>query len=154
MTEKTLTEQIQTTTDNLTELETEQSDFQNRMTVAVNDADSSAIIALKHRADDLPIEIQAARIRLERLWIQAEESKFPELHAEIERLYPAVVETRQVKDEAGRAFSVACAAHQSALDDLRQRKIDISERKRGVEALLNSKPSAPIRQSLLMNGAR
>jgi hypothetical protein len=154
MTEKTLTEQIQTTTDNLTELETEQSDFQNRMTVAVNDADSSAIIALKHRADDLPIEIQAARIRLERLRIQAEESKFPAMHAEIERLYPAVVETRQVKDEAGRAFSVACAAHQSALDDLRQRKIDISERKRGVEALLNSKPSAPIRQSLLMNGAR
>ncbi len=149
-----LNEQIETTSNLLAQLEAEQADFKNRMTLAVNDADSSAIIALRHRADDLPVEIQAARIRLERLRIQAEESKFPEMHAEIERLYPAVVETRQAKDEAGRAFSLACAAHQSALDELRQRKIDLSERKRGVEALLNAKPSAPIRQSLLMNGAR
>ncbi len=149
-----LSEEIETTANLLAQLEAEQADFQNRMAVAVNDADSSAIIALRHRADDLPIEIQAARIRLERLRIRVEESKFAGLHAEIERLYPAVVETRQVKDEAGRAFSVACNAHQSAVDDLRQRKIDLSERKRGVEALLNAKPSAPIRQSLLMNGAR
>jgi hypothetical protein len=76
------------------------------------------------------------------------------MHAEIERLYPAIVETRRLKDEAGRAFSVACNAHQSVAEELRQRKIDVAERKRGVEALLNAKPSAPIRQSLLMNGAR
>ena len=149
-----LNEQIETTSNLLAQLEAEQADFRNRMTLAVNDADSSAIIALRHRAEDLPIEIQAARIRLERLRIQAEEAKFPAMHAEIERLYPAVVETRQAKDEAGRAFSLACNAHQSALDELRQRKIDLSERKRGVEALLNAKPSQPIRQSLLMNGAR
>ncbi len=149
-----LSEEIETTSNLLAQLEAEQADFQTRMTLAVNDADSSAIIALRHRADDLPIEIQAARIRLERLRIQAEEAKFPALHAEIERLYPAIVETRRLKDEAGRAFSLACNAHQSVAEELRQRKIDLSERKRGVEALLNAKPSAPIRQSLLMNGAR
>lgn len=149
-----LNEQIETTANLLAQLEIEQADFKNRMTLAVNDADSSAIIALRHRAEDLPIEIQAARIRLERLRIQAEESKFPALHAEIERLYPAIVETRRLKDEAGRAFSLACNAHQSVAEELRQRKIDVAERKRGVEALLNSKPSQPIRQSLLMNGAR
>jgi hypothetical protein len=76
------------------------------------------------------------------------------MHVEIERLYPAIVETRRLKDEAGRAFSLACNAHQSVAEELRQRKIDVAERKRGVEALKNAKPSAPIRQSLLMNGAR
>jgi predicted nucleic acid-binding Zn-ribbon protein len=146
--------QIETSASRLAELETQQTNLPQALGLAVGNADAEEIIKLHRRAEDLPIEIQAARIRLERLRIQAEESKFPELHAEIERLYPALVETRQAKDEAGRAFSVACNAHQSAVDDLRQRKIDISERKRGVEALLHAKPSAPIRQSLLMNGAR
>jgi hypothetical protein len=149
-----LTEQIEKTAARLAEVETEQANLPQALGVAVGNADAEEIIKLRRRAEDLPIEIQAARIRLERLRIQAEESKFPELHAEIERLYPAVVETRQAKDKAGRAFSLACNMHQSVVEELRQRKIDISERKRGVEALLNAKPSAPIRGSLLMNGAR
>jgi DNA repair exonuclease SbcCD ATPase subunit len=146
--------QIETSAARLAELELEQTNLPQALGVAVANADAEEIIKLRRRADDLPIEIQAARIRVERLRIENEESKFPALHAEIERLYPAVVETRQAKEEAGRAFSAACNAHQSALDELRQRKIDLSERKRGVEAILNSKPSQPIRQSLLMNGAR
>jgi hypothetical protein len=146
--------QIETSAARLAALETEQTNLPQALGVAVANADAEEIIKLRRRAEDLPIEIQAARIRLERLRIQAEESKFPALHAEIERLYPAIVATRRLKDEAGRAFSLACNAHQSAVEELRQRKIDISERKRGVDALLNSKPSAPIRQSLLMNGAR
>jgi hypothetical protein len=146
--------QIETSASRLAELELEQTNLPQALGVAVANADAEEIIKLRRCADDLPIRIQAARIRLERLRIQAEESKFPELHAEIERLYVPLVETRKAKDEAGRAFSLACNAHQSAVDELRQRKIDISERKRGVEALLNAKPSAPIRQSLLMNGAR
>jgi hypothetical protein len=149
-----LTEQIEITAASLAEVETEQASMPVALGIAVGNADAEEIIKLRRRAEDLPIEIQAGRIRLERLRIQVEESKFPELHAEIERLYPAVVETRQAKEEAGRAFSVACNRHQSVVEDLRQRKIDISERKRGVEALLNAKPSAPIRGSLLMNGAR
>jgi hypothetical protein len=146
--------QIETSAARLAELETEQTNLPQALGLAVGNADAEEIIRLRRRADDLPIYIQSERIRVEQLRIQAEESKFPALHAEIERLYPAVVETRQAKDEAGRAFSLACNAHQSALDELRQRKIDLSERKRGVDALLNSKPSQPIRQSLLMNGAR
>jgi hypothetical protein len=146
--------QIETSAVRVSELETEQMNLPQALGVAVGNADAEEIIKLRRRAEDLPIEIQAARIRLERLRIQAEESKFPALHAEIERLYPAIVATRQAKEEAGKAFSLACYAHQQVVDDLRQRKIDISERKRGVDALLNSKPSQPIRQSLLMNGAR
>jgi DNA repair exonuclease SbcCD ATPase subunit len=149
-----LKEQIETSAARLAELETEQTNLPQSLGVAVGNADAEAIIKLRRRAEDLPIQLQAAAVRVERLRIQAEESKFAALHAEIERLYPAVVETRQARDEAGKAFSVACNAHQSAVDDLRQRKIDLSERKRGVEALMNAKPSPPIRQSLLMNGAR
>ncbi len=122
--------------------------------LAVGLADAEEIIKLRRRADDLPIHIQSERIRVEQLRIQAEEAKFPAMHAEIERLYPAIVETRRLKEEAGRAFSLACNAHQSVAEELRQRKIDVAERKRGLEAILNAKPSQPIRQSLLMNGGR
>ncbi len=146
--------QIETSAARLAELETEQTNLPQALGLAVGNADAEEIIRLRKRADDLPIHIQSERIRVEQLRIQAEESKFPAMHAEIERLYPAVVETRQAKDEAGRAFSLACNAHQSAVDELRQRRIDLSERKRGVAALLNTKPPQPIRQSLLMNGAR
>jgi hypothetical protein len=145
---------IETSAARLAELELEQTNLPQALGLAVANADAEEIIKLRRRADDLPIRIQSERIRVEQLRIQAEELKFAGLHAEIERLYPAVVETRQAKDEAGRAFSLACNAHQSAVDELRQRKIDLSERKRGVEALMHAKPSAPIRQSLLMNGAR
>jgi hypothetical protein len=146
--------QIEMSASRLAELETEQTNLPQVLGVAVGNADAEEIIRLRKRADDLPIHIQSERIRVEQLRIQAEESKFAGLHAEIERLYVPLVETRKAKDEAGRAFSVACNAHQSAVDELRQRKIDISERKRGVEALLHAKPPQPIRQSLLMNGAR
>jgi hypothetical protein len=146
--------QIETSAARLAELETEQTNLPQALGVAVGLADAEEIIRLRRRADDLPIRIQSERIRVEQLRIQAEEAKFPAMHAEIERLYPAIVETRRLKDEAGRAFSVACNAHQSVVDELRQRRIDLSERKRGVEALLHAKPSAPIRQSLLINGAR
>jgi hypothetical protein len=146
--------QIETSAARLAELETEQTNLPQALGLAVGLADAEEIIRLRRRADDLPIHIQSERIRVEQLWIQVEESKFAGLHAEIERLYVPLVETRKAKDEAGRAFSVACNAHQSAVDELRQRKIDISERKRGVEALLHAKPPQPIRQSLLMNGAR
>jgi hypothetical protein len=146
--------QIETSAARLAELETEQTNLPQALGLAVGLADAEEIIKLRRRADDLPIHIQSERIRVEQLRIQAEEAKFPAMHAEIERLYPAIVETRRLKDEAGRAFSLACNAHQSVAEELRQRKIDVAERKRGVEALLNAKPSAPIRQSLLMNGAR
>jgi hypothetical protein len=146
--------QIEMSASRLAELETEQTNLPQALGVAVGHADAEEIIRLRKRADDLPIHIQSERIRVEQLRIQAEESKFAGLHAEIERLYVPLVETRKAKDAAGRAFSVACNAHQSAVDELRQRKIDISERKRGVEALLHAKPPQPIRPSLLMNGAR
>jgi hypothetical protein len=149
-----LQKQIETSASRLAELETEQTNLPQALGLAVANADAEEIIKLRRRADDLPIRIQSERIRVEQLRIQAEESKFPAMHAEIERLYPAIVETRRLKDEAGRAFSLACNAHQSVAEELRQRKIDVAERKRNLEALLNSKPSAPIRQSLLMNGAR
>ncbi len=146
--------QIETSAARLAELETEQTNLPQALGVAVGNADAEEIIKLRRRADDLPIRIQSERIRVEQLRIQAEEAKFAGLHAEIERLYVPLVKCREAKEEAGRAFSRACNAHQSVAEELRQRKIDVAERKRNLEALSNAKPSAPIRQSLLMNGAR
>jgi chromosome segregation ATPase len=107
--------QIETSAARLAELETEQTNLPQALGVAVGNADAEEIIKLRRRAEDLPIEINSTKIQLERLRIQAEESKFPALHAEIERLYPAIVETRQRRDEAGKAFSLACYAHQAVV---------------------------------------
>ncbi len=52
-----LNEQIETTANLVAQLEAEQADFKNRMTLAVNDADSSAIIALRHRASKTTIRV-------------------------------------------------------------------------------------------------
>jgi chromosome segregation ATPase len=153
--ENDITSQIETTANLLAQLETEQADFQNRMTLAVNDADSASIISLKHRAHDLPIEIQAARIRHERLYLQRDEAKLTELKTESEMLAEPLLELREKRDKAIDEFKRASFAHQDALQNYRDRQLSISERKRAIEGLLRETPApAPIRQSLMASGAR
>ncbi len=150
-----LTSQIETTANLLAQLETEPADFQNRMTLAVNDADSASIISLKHRAHDLPIEVQAARIRLERLYLQRDEAKLDGLKAEAETLAETLMPLREKRDRAIDEYKFASFAHQDALQNYRDRQLSISERKRAIEGLLRETPApAPIRQTLMASGAR
>jgi hypothetical protein len=150
-----LNEQIETTSNLLAQLETEQSDFQNRMTLAVNDADSASIISLKNRSDVLSVEIFAARIRLEQLHLQRDEAKFAELKTESEMLAEPLLALREKRDRAIDEYKRASFAHQDALQNYRDRQLSISERKRAIEGLLRETPAqAPIRQSLMASGAR
>ncbi len=147
--EPTLTEQIATTADLLKQLKAEQADINNKMRLAVNDADSAAMIQLRRRADDLPYEITGSEIRLERLRHQADEQLLAELEPERERLYPAVGKARQVFDEAQRQLNIATAAHLNAIDAVNEQRRVIGRHKRRVEMLIQEcgKPIGNARQA-------
>ncbi len=150
-----LTEQIETTAKSMAQLEAEQADISNKMTLAVNDADSSSMISLQRRTNDLPIEIQMTKIRLERLRLQADEEKLPELESEILKLYEPMEQARKAYDEAGKVLAIASSHYQNAFENNREQKQTVGERKRQIEALVReTKPAPAIRQSLLMNGGR
>ena len=155
MKEKTLNEQIQITTDNLTELETEQADLPKRMSDAANDADSSALIILAHRRNDLPIEILSARIILERLYVQRDEERLPELQAEVAKLAEPIEGMQKQIADLQVQFNIASGAVASATEDVRETKMSISERRRVIESLLAQARNVKVAPaSLQMHGGR
>jgi peptidoglycan hydrolase CwlO-like protein len=154
MKEKTLNE-IQITTDNLARLEAEQTDLSKRMSDAANDADSSALITLAHRRNDLPIEILSARIILERLYVQRDELRLPELQAEVAKLAKPIPEMQKQIADLQQEFNIASGAVASAGEDVRETKMAISERKRTIESLLAQARNVKIvPASLQMHGGR
>ncbi len=95
-----LNEQIETTANLLAQLETEQADFRNRMTLAVGEGDSASMIDLKRRHSELPIEIEAARIRLAKLHLQLDEERLPKLQADVGKFYEPIQEAIAKRDAA------------------------------------------------------
>jgi peptidoglycan hydrolase CwlO-like protein len=155
MTKKTLIEQIQITTDNLTELETEQADLSKRMSDAADDADSSALITLAHRRNNLPIEILSTRIILERLYVQRGELRLPELQNVVAELAKPIPEMQKQIADLQQEFNVASGNVSNANEDVRQTRMEISERKRTIESLLAQARNVKIAPtSLQMNGGR
>ncbi len=152
MKEKTLNE-IQITTDKLTELETEQADLSKRMSDAANDADSASLIKLAHRRNDLPIEILSTRIILERLYLERDELRLPQLQAEVAELAKPIPEMQKQINDLQREFNIASGAVTNANEDVRQTKLEISERKRQIESLLAQARNVKIAPaSLQMHG--
>ncbi len=148
-----LTSQIETTANLLAQLEGEQADFQNRMTLAVSDADSASMIGLKRRHSELPVEIQMARIRLAKLHLQLDEERLPELQAEVGKFHEPIQEAVAKRDAAALELGKLQGAYHGANEDLREVKIRIGERKRELERLVYEANPAkatarPILQSL------
>ncbi len=131
-----LTSQIETTSNLLAQLEAEQADFKNRMTLAVNDADSSAIIALRHRADDLPVLVETARIQLTKLHLQSDEERLPALQAEVGKFYEPIQEAIAKRDAAVLELGKLQGASLGASEDLRDVRIRVGERRRELERLI------------------
>ncbi len=155
MKEKTLNEQIQITTDKLTRLEAEQADLSKRMSDAANDADSSALIILAHRRNDLPIEILSTRIILERLYVQRDEERLPELQAEVAELAKPIEGMQKRIADLQREFNLASGNVSNANEDVRQTRLEIAERKRSIESLLAQARNVKIAPaSLRMHGGR
>ncbi len=133
---KTLAEQIQITTNNLTELETEQTNFQKQMTLAVGEGDSSSMIDLKRRHTELPVEIEAARIRLTKLYLQLYEERLPELQSKVNNFHEPIEEAIAKRDAAVLELGKIQGAYHEANEDLRSVKIQIGEQKRELDRLI------------------
>jgi chromosome segregation ATPase len=136
MTEKSLVEQIEITTNNLTELETEQSDFQNRMTVAVGEGDSTSMLDLKRRHNELPVVIEAARIGLAKLYLQLYEERLPGLQSEVDKFHEPIQEAIAKRDAAVLELGKVQGSYHAANENLREVKIRIGEQKRELDRLI------------------
>jgi peptidoglycan hydrolase CwlO-like protein len=136
MTEKSLVEQIQDTTKFIETLSAEQADLGKKMAIAADDADSASLISLKHRANDIPVELLATQIRLERLLLRRDEERLPELQAEVAKLAEPIEPMRKKISDLQVEFNIASGAVTNANEDLRQTRLEISERRRSIESLL------------------
>ncbi len=137
MTEKSLVEQIQDTQTLLETLAAEQSDMSVKMSLAANDADSAALIALKHRAGDIPVELLATEIRLQRLLLRRDEERLPELQSVVAELAEPIEPMRKKIADLQMQFNIASGEVTNANEDVRQTRLEIAERRRAIEALLS-----------------
>jgi hypothetical protein len=146
-------EQIQNTTETLTRLESELSDLGKKMAIAADDADSSALISLAHRRNNLPIEILSAQIILERLYLQRDEARLPEFQVEAQKLAEIVAEKLKILADAQTQFNFASGNQSSAASDVSETRMSINERKRTIEVLLREARNVKITpSSLSMHG--
>jgi len=138
MTEKMIKnlDEIENTQTLLETLSAEQADLSKRMSDAANDADSSALIGLAHRRNDLPIEILSAQIILERLLLLRDELRLPELQNVVAELDKPIPEMQKQIADLQVQFNIASGAVTNANEDVRQTRLEIAERRRSIESLL------------------
>jgi chromosome segregation ATPase len=144
MTEK-LNEQIETTENLLAKLEAEQADVPNKMTIAANDGDSASLISLKRRAFELPIEIEAARIRLAKLRLQLNEEKLPILKEAVQKAAEPIERLMAEYKAAELALNRARGAIAAAEANVKDVNWRIGEQKRELAKMIydaNPKPKA------------
>ncbi len=147
-----LTEQIQTTQTHLETLQSERSDFQNRMMAAVNATDSASIINLKRRQTELPVEIEIEQIQLAKLQLQADEERLPALQSELLKFAEPTQAAVLKRDAAVLEFNELQAEHYAANDDLRELRIRIGQRKRELDRLIHeANPAQGISAAKLRN---
>ncbi len=131
----------------------EQSDLGAKMSLAANDADSSALISLKHRANDLPIELIATQIRLERLYLLRDKERLPELQNAVAELAKPIAGLQKQIADLQMQFNIASGEVTNANENLRQTRIEIAERRRSIESLLSQARNVKIApSSLQMHG--
>ncbi len=142
-------EQIRNTTEKLAKLEAELSDLGKKMAIAADDADSSALISLAHRRNNLPIEILSGQITLERLLLQRDELRLPEFQTEAQKLAEIVTEKLKILTDAQTQFNFASGNQSAAASDVSETKMSINDRKRTIEVLLREARNVKISPSSL-----
>jgi peptidoglycan hydrolase CwlO-like protein len=153
MTKKTLIEEIESTQKQLETLSAEQSDLAHKMAVAADDADSSALITLAHRRNNLPIEILSAQIILQRLLLRRDELRLPELQSAALELAKPIPEMQDQINDLQRQFNIASYGVTSANENVRETNRVIGERKRQIAALVSQAQNVKIAPaSLQMHG--
>lgn len=148
-----LVEQIQNTQTLLETLSSEQSDLSAKMAISADNADSASLITLKHRANDLPIEIIATQIRLARLYLRRDEERLPLLQTEVAKLAEPIEGMQKKINDLQREFNIASGEVSNANENLRQVKLEIAERRRSIGGLVHEARNSKISPaSLSMRG--
>ncbi len=132
-----LIEQLQKATDFLAQREAELSDFQNKMTLAVNDADSKAMLDLKRRRAELPTEIELARIQIAKLQLEVDEARIPELQLEVSKFSEPIQEAVAKRDLAVLELGRLQGAYHQTNEDFRDLRMRVGERKRELSRLIH-----------------
>jgi chromosome segregation ATPase len=132
-----LTEQIEAVTNKLTELRNEQSEFQNRMAAAVGAGDSDAMITLRRRQSDLPLEIEGAQIQLAQLQLKADQERLPVLQEKVAKSTEPLEAAILKRDAAVLELNMLQGAYHAANEDFRDLRIRIGERRRELERLIH-----------------
>jgi peptidoglycan hydrolase CwlO-like protein len=146
-------EQIQNTTETLTRLEAELSDLGAKMALAADDADSASLISLKRRAGDIPVELLATEIRLQRLLLRRDEERLPQLQSVVAELAKPIPEMQKQIADLQVQFNIASGEVTNANEDVRQTKLEITERRRSIESLLSQARNVKVvPASLQMHG--
>ncbi len=147
--QKNISEQIEQSTSLMAQLEAELVDIPNRRAVAVNAADSAALISLAGRQNNLPVEIQMTKIRIERLYVQKDVERLPDLQDEAQRLSAAIPELQQNRQAAELELNLAIGAERGAAQNVKDIKMRIAERGRQIEYLLHEVSNTRIAPSHL-----
>jgi chromosome segregation ATPase len=132
-----LNEQIEQSANKLAQLENEQRELSQSIADAANAADSSALITLAHRRNNLPVELLSARVTLERLRQQKDEERLPGLQDEAQKLSEPISELQERLQAAQLELNLAGGAQRAAAQNVKDVKLRISERGREIEALLH-----------------
>ncbi len=152
MKNENLNSQIESTTNKLTELKNEQSEFQNRMTAAVNAGDSAVMINLRRRQSELPIEIATAQIRLAQMQLQADEERLPLLQAGVRKFAEPIEAAVLKRDAAVLELNELQAEYYTANEDFRDLNRRVGERRRELGRLIHlSNPAREIGGTRLRN---
>jgi chromosome segregation ATPase len=149
MKNENLNSQIETKTTELTALETEQRELSQSIADAANAADSSALITLAHRRNNLPVELLSARVTLERLHQQRDEERLPGLQDEARKLSEPIYELQANLQAAQLELNLAGGAQADAAQLVKDVKQRIAERSREIEVLLRQARNVKITPSHL-----
>jgi peptidoglycan hydrolase CwlO-like protein len=134
---ESLIEQLQKATDFLEQREAELSDFQNKMTAAVNGADSKMMLDLKRRRNELPTEIELARIQIAKLQLELDESRLPELQEAVSKFKEPIEEAVAKRDLAVLELGRLQGEYHQTNEDFRDLRMRVGERKRELSRLIH-----------------
>jgi chromosome segregation ATPase len=152
MKNENLNSQIESTTNKLTELKNEQSEFQNRMTAAVNAGDSDAMINLRRRQAEIPMQIQGVEIQLAQMLLESDSARLPLLQAKLSKLTDPIAEAVLKRDAAVLELNLLQDEYYTARENVRDLNRQIGERRRELERLIHmANPAREIGGTRLRN---
>ncbi len=147
-----LNEQIQNTQTHLEALQTERDDFQKRMTAAVGAGDSDAMINLRRRQAEIPMQIQGVEIQLAQMLLESDSARLPVLQAKVSKFTEPIQAAVLKRDAAVLELNNLQGEYYGVNEDFRDLRIRIGERTRELARLIHlANPAREIHGTKLHN---